>query len=238
MARPLMRVLVTRPLDDALEVQILLAARGHEVVVAPLLRVEFRHGAEIDLAGVQAILATSANGVRALAGRTGRRDMPVFTVGPQTAQAAQALGFNKVRSADGDAVALAQAVPSWTSPKAGPLLHAAGADAPGKLAEALTAAGFQVRSEILYDVIAVDELSANATAEIVANRIDAVLLFSPRSAHAFVQGLNEAGLTEHASRMIAGCISQATAAALAPLTMKEVRIAARPNQESLLNCLD
>jgi len=38
--------------------------------------------------------------------------------------------------------------------------------------------------------------------------------------------------------MIAGCISQATASALAPLTMKEVRIAVRPNQESLLNCLD
>jgi len=233
-----MRVLVTRPLDDALEIQILLAARGHEVVVAPLLRVEFRHGAEIDLTGEQAILATSANGMRALARRTGRRDLPVFAVGPQTAQAARALGFNQVRSADGDAVALAQAVPSWTSPKAGPLLHAAGADAPGKLADALTASGFQVRSEILYDVIAVDELSANATAEIVANRIDAVLLFSPRSARAFVQRLNEAGLTEHATRMIAGCISQATASALAPLTMKEVRIAARPNQESLLNCLD
>jgi uroporphyrinogen-III synthase len=190
------------------------------------------------LTGVQAILATSANGVRALARRTGRRDLPVFAVGPQTAQAARALGFNQVRSADGDAVALAQAVPSWTSPKAGPLLHAAGADAPGKLADALTASGFQVRSEILYDVIAVDELSTNATAEIAANRIDAVLLFSPRSARAFVQRLNEAGLTEHATRMIAGCISQATASALAPLTMKEVRIAARPNQESLLNCLD
>jgi len=87
-----MRVLVTRPLDDALEIQILLAARGHEVVVAPLLRVAFRRGTEIDLTGVQAILATSANGVRALAQRTERRDVPVFAVGPQTAQAAQALG--------------------------------------------------------------------------------------------------------------------------------------------------
>jgi uroporphyrinogen-III synthase len=233
-----MRVLVTRPLDDALEIQILLAARGHEVVVAPLLRVAFRRGTEIDLTGVQAILATSANGVRALAQRTGRRDMPVFAVGPQTAQAAQALGFNKVKSADGDAAALAQAVPSWASPKAGALLHAAGADAPGKLAEALTAAGFQVRSEILYDVATVGAMPANAADEIAAYRIAAVLLFSPRSARAFVQSLTTAGLTEHASQMIAACISQATAAALAPLALKEIRIAARPNQESLLNCLD
>jgi uroporphyrinogen-III synthase len=233
-----MRVLVTRPLDDALEIQILLAARGHEVVVAPLLRVEFRRGPDIDLQGAQAILATSANGVRALAHRTGRRDMPVFAVGPQTAQAAKALGFNKVKSADGDAVALAQAVPNWTSPKAGALLHVAGVDAAGKLAEALTGSGFQVRSEILYDVITVSEMPANALDEITANRIDALLLFSPKSARAFVQCLQAAGLAQHASSMIAGCISQATAASLALLAMKEIRIAERPNQASLLNCLD
>jgi len=233
-----MRVLVTRPLDDALEIQILLAARGHEVVVAPLLRVAFRRGPDIDLTGVQAILATSANGVRALAKRTPQRDVPIFAVGPQTAQAAQALGFNSVRNADGDAVALARAVSSWTSPTAGALLHAAGADAPGKLSEALTAAGFNVRSEILYDVATVGELPANAADEIAANRIAAVVLFSPRSARAFVQGLRAAGLAQHASCMIAGCISQATAAALAPLTMKEIRVAERPNQASLLNCLD
>jgi len=233
-----MRVLVTRPLDDALEIQILLAARGHEVVVAPLLRVEFRLGPDIDLTGVQGILATSANGVRALAQRTGRRDVSVFAVGPQTAQAAQALGFNSVRNADGDSVALARAVPNWASPKAGALLHAAGADAAGKLAETLTAAGFHVRSEILYDVVAVGEMPANAVDEIAAERTDAVLLFSPRSARAFVQCLQAAGLAQHAGRMIAGCISEATAAALAPLTMKEIRIAVRPNQASLLNCLD
>jgi uroporphyrinogen-III synthase len=233
-----MRVLVTRPLDDALEIQISLAARGHETIVAPLLRVAFRRGEEVDLRGVQAILATSANGVRALSRRTERRDVPVFAVGPQTARAAQAAGFATVRSADGDAAALAQAVPNWASPKAGALLHAAGADVAGKLAEALTASGFQVRSEVLYDVVMVGEMPANAAAEIAANRIAAVLLFSPRSARAIVQCLQAAGLAQHASRMIAGCISQATAAELAPFTMKEIRIAASPNQASLLNCLD
>jgi len=233
-----MRVLVTRPLDDAREIQLLLAQRGHEAVVAPLLRVEFRRGPDIELTGVQAILATSANGVRALARRTGRRDVPVFAVGPQTAGAAQALGFDKVRSADGDAAALAQAVPRWTEAKAGALLHAAGADTAGKLAEVLTSAGFEIRSEILYDVVIVGKLPAQAIDEIVANRIDAVLLFSPRSARAFVQCLDAAGLARHASQMIGACISRTTAAALAPLALKEIRIAAHPDQAALLNCLD
>ena len=233
-----MRVLVTRPLDDAREIRLLLAARGHETVVAPLLRVQFHSGPEIDLTGVQAILATSANGVRAVARRTTRRDLPVFAVGPQTARAAQTVGFGNVRSADGDAVALARAVPSWTSPKAGALLHAAGADAAGSLADALTGAGFEIRTEILYDVVAIGELPAQAIAEIVANRIDVVLLFSPRSVRVFVQCLDAAGLMQHASQMVGICISEATASALAPLIMREIRVAARPNQAALLACLD
>ncbi len=85
-----MRVLVTRPKEDAEETAQLLAARGHQALVAPLLETRFFDGAALTLEGVQAVLATSANGVRALARRTARRDVPLFAVGPQTAEAAKA----------------------------------------------------------------------------------------------------------------------------------------------------
>jgi uroporphyrinogen-III synthase len=233
-----MRVLVTRPHEDALETQILLGARGHEAIVAPLLEVRFRDGPEIDLAGVQAIVATSANGVRALARRTARRDLPVFAVGPQTAQAAQAAGFANVKNADGDADALAIAIPLWTSAAIGELLHATGAEGAGRLAKALATAGFKVRTEVLYDVLGVSELTRNVAAEFAADRIDAVMLLSPRSASTFVQCIERAGLRTQARRVIAACISEATAAAIASLNLDDVRVAARPNQASLLACLD
>ena len=110
-----MRVLVTRPLDDARATEARLKSRGHEAVVVPLLQVKFHDGPEIDLSGVQAILATSANGVRAFAQRSARRDLPVFAVGPQTARSAKLAGFSDVKSADGDAADLAKVVPTWTS---------------------------------------------------------------------------------------------------------------------------
>src|ERR1700749_3338061 len=81
-----MRVLVTRPEEDAVRIAEILKSRGHEPVIAPLLKTNFHNGPDISLDGVQAILATSANGVRALATRTRRRDIPLFAVGPQTAQ--------------------------------------------------------------------------------------------------------------------------------------------------------
>lgn len=233
-----MRVLVTRPFEDAHETAALLRARGHQAVIAPLLKLNFHSGPEINLAGIQAILATSANGVRAIARRTARRDLPLFAVGPQTAEVAHASGFADVRNADGDSVALANAVPNWASTKAGPLLHASGADGEGKLAKALAAAGFEVRTEFLYDIGTVAQLPAAVLDDLKAGRIDAILLFSPRSARIFVECASNASLGTAVEYLIGVCISNAAAAELAPLKLRDIRIAERPNQASLLDCLD
>jgi uroporphyrinogen-III synthase len=232
-----MRVLVTRPLEEARETEARLAARGHEAIVAPLLQVQFHDGPMLDLTGVQAILTTSANGVRALARRTERRDLALFAVGAQTARTARHAGFSNVKSADGDAAALARAVTFWASAEGGVLLHASGVEGEGRLAKALTAAGFAVRTEFLYDVAAISELPAAIVDELAADRIDAVMLFSPRSARVFAKCVTDAGLTAHAARLLAICISEAAASALVPLNIADVRVASRPNQSSLLDCL-
>jgi uroporphyrinogen-III synthase len=230
-----MRVLVTRPLDDANETAALLKARGHDPVVAPLLEVRYHDGQPLHLDGVQAILATSANGVRAVARRTSLRDIPVFAVGSQTAQAARDAGFGDVRDADGNADTLAASVMAGANPANGPLLHAAGAEAEGRFAAALTAAGFTVRTEVLYDVPAVAELPAAATAAFPA--LDAVLLFSARSAQAFVDGVTRAGLAPACNRLTAVAISAAAAKPLAALAFRAIRVAAHPNKASVLDRL-
>ena len=232
-----MRVLVTRPQPDALETADMLIVRGHQPIVAPLLSVNFHDGPEIDLVGVQAILATSTNGVRALSRRLARRDLPVFAVGPKTAHTATDAGFSDVKSADGDAEALAKVVANWTSPQQGQLLHACGVEADGGLAATLVASGFQVRTEFLYDVRAVIELPAVARDALSRSEVDGVLLFSPRSALVFAELVTHAGLTNAASNLIGVCISRAAALNLAALNMHDVRVAKRPNQRSLLDCL-
>jgi uroporphyrinogen-III synthase len=232
-----MRVLVTRPIEDANETAMLLKQRGHEALVAPMLTVIFHEGAQIDLHGVQAILATSANGVRALSRRTSRRDLPLFAVGRQTARAAGEAGFKFVRSADGDAAALAQAVPFWTSAEKGPLLHASGVEGENRLAMALSASGYTVRTEYLYEVRAATELTAKVREALTAGLLDAVLLFSPRSARIFADCVDKANLTTAARRLIGVCISEAAAAELAPLALQEIRIAKLPNLESMLDSL-
>src|SRR5262249_44075047 len=91
-----MRVLITRPREDAEPFARARIVLGNEPVIEPLHEIDYLEGAPLDLIGVQAILLTSANGARAPALRTPRRDIAVIAVGPATAGAARAAGFANV----------------------------------------------------------------------------------------------------------------------------------------------
>jgi uroporphyrinogen-III synthase len=228
-----MRVLVTRPLEDGAQTARELALRGHEALLAPLLATRFFDGPELALEGVQAILATSANGVRALARRTTLRHLPLFAVGPQTTAQARTLGFANVKNADGDAVALAKKVRDWANPAQGALLQVAGEGNDGKLAASLC--DFSVRREILYAVTPAGKMPAQAGEALRQGRIQAALFFSPRSAAVFRDLALDDGLA--LDGVLAAAISPAAAAALAPLSFLALRVAAKPNQEALLDLL-
>jgi uroporphyrinogen-III synthase len=229
-----MRILVTRPIEDGEAIAETLRAMGHQPLLAPLLSTDFHDGPEPDFAGVQAILASSANGIRALIRRTARRDLPIFAVGPQTADEAQNAGFIDVRNANGDARTLAEAAMRWTVPGAGALLHVCGEEAPGTLAETLAGRGFTVRRCALYAVHAAGELSPDARTALKQQALDAALFFSPRSARVFCElaaGLPLVGVA-------ALCISPVTARALEGQGFGSIAVAAHPNQAALLALLE
>jgi uroporphyrinogen-III synthase len=97
-----MRLLLTRPADDSEATAAELRRRGHDVLIEPMLAIQPLPDAPFEPAGAQAILLTSANGARALAGRAVPRTLPVFAVGDATARAAADAGFGRVESAGGD----------------------------------------------------------------------------------------------------------------------------------------
>ena len=233
-----MRILITRPWEDAERLAELLRQRRYEPIISPLMEIRFLDGPEIPLDGVQAILATSANGVRALERRTARRDVPIFAVGPQTAAAARAAGFTSIKDAQGDALALSDAVQKWATPVKGPLLHVAGEQRAGDLATRLARAGFQVHAEALYRTVSAECLSEEATDALRSGMLDAAMLFSPRSARLFAQCVARDGLEQSCVHLAALCISQATADATVPLAFARMSVAARPNLEAMLALLD
>jgi uroporphyrinogen-III synthase len=233
-----MRILISRPQEDAARLAELLRANGHEPLCASLLSVRFFDGPEPNLAGVSAVVATSANGVRAFARRTGERGLRVFAVGPQTADAARKAGFEEVECADGDASTLAQAVLDWVKPGDGVLLHAASADNEGQLKTLLAEEGYTVDVMVLYEVVAIHKLPELAREALVHKALDAAVVFSPRSAMALRDCIQRGGLETQCRDIAAVCISAATAAALEPLVFREVLVAERPNQTAMLAAVE
>jgi uroporphyrinogen-III synthase len=170
-----MRVLLTRPRADAEVTARLLAQRNIEAVIAPVIDISDISDVTLDLAGVQAVLFTSANGVRAFARAVARRDIPVFAVGDASAEATAECGFPEVTSAGGDVATLAALVGERLDPAAGALLHAAGSAVAGDLAGDLANHGFVVRRAQLYRAQTVDRLPVNAHRALEEGAVDAAL---------------------------------------------------------------
>ena len=233
-----MRVLITRPRVEGERLAQSLGERGIEALVEPLLEIRHRPAALPAIEGLQAVLLTSANGARALAAATRRRDAPVYAVGEQTARAATEAGFARVRAGGGDIESLAATVARELRVDAGPLLYACGADRAGDLAAELGDRGFTIVPAVLYDALAADALSPACAAALNGAEIDAALFFSPRSAAAFVSLAGHAGVERSCAAVTALCLSAAVAEAAAPIAWRAVRIAVRPDTPALLALLD
>ncbi len=233
-----MRLLVTRPLDESQALAERLEARGHQAAIEPLLTIAPDLFAPLSLEGVQALLFTSANGVRAFALRSPRRDLPVYAVGPATAAAAREIGCATVESAGGDVRALAALVVTRLDPARGALLHVAGRVVAGDLAGPLAARGFVVGRAALYAAEPATRLSAAAHDALADGVLDGVLLFSPRSAATFAAVTAAPELRAALSRLTLFALSPAVAEAVADLGWRRVAIAATPDEDALLALVD
>ena len=232
------RVLITRPWEDAEPLAAWLTERGHKVLIDPMLDIERFPAPEGDGTGIQGLLFTSANGVRAY-GAPVDPLLPVYAVGAATAAAARNLGFQAVISAAGDVSALAALVIESCRPIAGPLLHIAASDRAGDLAGLLTQAGFEVHRQVRYQARPAKALTPATVAALTAGDIDVALLFSPRTARTLGSVIAAAGLAEACRAVTAACLSIPVAEAAAEaVPWGRLWVAKKPTQESLLVILD
>ncbi len=229
-----MRLLITRPEEDSRPLASALAEKGIEHLIQPMMTVTDTDVSEPDLNGVQALLITSANGIRAFARRNEIRDIPVIAVGDASARTARELGFSTVESARGNVETLAALVLGELAPADGALVHVVGSQVAGDLSGALTDAGFDVRRAVLYSARAVDVLGEDATSALRNGALDGVLLFSPRTGALFEELVRNAGLEGSLATTTAYCLSRPVADKVRGLPWADVVIAAEPNQDALL----
>lgn len=230
-----MRIVVTRPQADGERTAAVLEPLGHEVLVAPLMRID---PVGVDLAGQwSAIAITSANAVSTLAGSSapaGLRKLPVFAVGARSASAAKEAGFDNVSSANGDVKDLGRLIAGRRTGTSAPLLYLAGEDRAADLVGDLSALGVAAEIRIVYRAVP-EAFPTMLAAALEAGDVDGVMHFSRRSAELFVSGARTAGVGGQALDVRHFCLSAQAAEPLAGAS--RIDIAARPDEAALIALL-
>jgi uroporphyrinogen-III synthase len=234
------RLLVTRPEAAGERTAARLRAMGHEVRLAPLLRIDPVADLAFGPGPWVGVAFTSANAVRTVSSHprlTELTALPACTVGARTREAAVAAGFGRAISAEGDVEDLVRQV-NANADNLLPLLYFAGTERAGDLAAALAPTGRAVETVIAYRARLVSDFDADLRDAIAAGRIEAVLHYSARSAAAFLAAAEASGLAEFARNTKHFCLSTQVAAPLAATGARAVSIAASPNENALIDLIE
>jgi uroporphyrinogen-III synthase len=233
-----MRLVLTRPQADSERTAAALRARGHEVLVAPLMRVE---PVAADLSGTWGgVIITSANAPGAIGGNPGRQalfKLPLFAVGRRSADAAREAGFADVTSAGGDVRDLVQLITERHADASAPLLYLAGEDRAADLVAELVVHGIAAEMAVVYRA-ATAPFPPELMVALQAGAVDAVLHFSKRSAENYLTGAAQAGVAEQALAVRHICLSGQIAEPLSRAGASRIAIAPRPDEAALIASLE
>jgi uroporphyrinogen-III synthase len=233
-----MHLLVTRPAADAAHLAKALEAMGHTVLVDPLLSITSYPEAPIDLDGAQAVVLTSLNAGRALLGRLEPKTLAgisVFAVGEATADISRQLAAETVfLSTDGKASGLVRLILEKCRPDKGFVVHASGDHLAFDLSAPLTAAGLAFRRVIVYRSAPALRLQPQTRAAFMEDRIDGVVLLSPRTAETYLRLTADLEGGGPSRRVIHFCLSEAVASRLGPSAEANLRVPTRPELNELL----
>jgi uroporphyrinogen-III synthase len=238
-----MRLLVTRPEPDGARTSAALRARGHDVLLAPMLSIESDPAVDLGPGPWGGVLITSANAARAIAAHPRRDELAglrLFAVGRRSAEAAHAAGFADVASADGDVAALTRlVVPRDDKPQVRlPLLYLAGEDRAADLGGALETHGIATQTVVVYRAVVATSLPPDVKDALAANALDGVLHYSRRSADAFTALALAAVIDLKQLVTKHYCLSTEVAEPLRQAGVAALEVAASPDEAALLALID
>lgn len=237
-----MRILVTRPLGASRRTAQRLKALGHDPVVLSVTEAEHHPDEVRDALGrpYSALLVTSAEAVRVAqslgTGLSEHLGATVFTVGDATAAAAREAGFSDVEAAEGTGASMVKLFGErWSRlASARPLLYLAGWPRSPSLEAGLAELRIPLTVVRAYAMRPLEVAPEAMTAALRHPPVDAVLFYSRETARRFFELAPVADVPAHARLL---CLSGNVMEAIPEELRHNVRIAARPDEESLLALL-
>lgn len=186
-----MQVLVTRPLEQARATASVLESGGHSVTIEPMLEVQYLP-TPLPAGSFSGMILTSANALPVIARLAEPQQLlllPVITTGKATATAALNHGFVQVDHQPGSALDLIAQLPTWMERRgiSDDLLYPCAETTAHDLSDLLAKQGIRCWNWPVYRTEAARDFTAGTKRGLHNRKFDAVLLYSKRTAHTFVQ---------------------------------------------------
>jgi len=235
------RVLLTRPQKDSELLAEEVAELGYGGVIEPLLILKPTFELPPDLTDIQAIMLTSAHALsfldRASYSVAGLLHYPCFCVGSSTAAAATKFGFQSVHDAEGDGLALAARIKASLFPAKGKILHIAAHALDRSSRDEIVKSGFNILNWTTYTADTATTLSPMVLRMFREGTLDAILLFSTRTAETLKRLIVQHGLETCCKSVIALGISDSVAEAAGDFPWRRRIAASLPTEDAVLQRL-
>ena len=225
-------VLITRPEAEAQSLAESVRAYGFTPLVEPMMTIVPLEVTLPDLKQYQALVFTSANGVRAFADLSAERGHKVYCVGDISAAEARACGWHDVTAADGFAVDLIALLEKDVA-AGSRLLHLSGQH----IAREIAPAGLSVDRLAVYHADAATDLSPDLLGLLDEGELCAALFFSARTASIFTELLESAGCTQAVKTTKALCLADSVVKSLQHIEWQDVQVSARPDRGGMMDLL-
>ena len=144
-----MHILLTRPLEDSLEMILKFKSLGHQVSHLPLLSINKIQHEEINFSDYGGIIFTSANAVKFLDLDKLDKNIKCFCVGGTTEKKARSVGFQNTLAAEGNVSNLKELILQYYDLKDRQLLYVSGEIISVDLDQKLLKEGYRIK-RIIY----------------------------------------------------------------------------------------
>ncbi len=235
MSNPMMKkILLTQPRPASERMADALGRRGLACVIEPLLMIEHTHAPRPSgTFGAVWLASSSAADILKTSGEDVSDILPLhcFCVGNSAIASAKKAGFVYIHSGAPDEI-VRQTVESIKG-KAKSILYVCGDIVDMRPQAILKEHGLALRKWPVYRAASLADFSAETKACFQQKSLSALSVFSRASAQTLVSLVEKNGLKEACSAIIAVGLSQAAADVLKTLPWKELRVAAKPDEEEI-----
>ena len=228
-----MHVLLTRPLEDSIDLIKRFKDKGFTVSHLPLIKIDKLDYPKLNSSEYKIIVFTSSNAIRNIGTKDFDKKSLCFCVGDATEKTAKQKGFYNTFSAGGNVKNLRELILQNLEKKTEKILYVSGELVSYDLDKDLIKEGLNVQRLINYSVSHVEDISFDFLRQLKKKIPDIVYIYSQNSAVSFLNLIKKYELDDYWMKTNLMCIGEKTSSVLNELKWKKIFLF-NPGEEEFL----